>query len=55
MGNKNNINKSNYIIGQIEIKKEDITKDIRIINSYEEYKEKEYYLESEKLLKMKMK
>ena len=35
-----NINNKNYIIGEIEIKKEDINKDIRIINSYENYKRK---------------
>ena len=29
---------NNYIIGEIEIKKNDINKDIRIINSFEEYK-----------------
>ena len=30
--------KENYIIGEIEIKEEDINKDIRIINSFEEVK-----------------
>ena len=34
----NKINNKNYIIGEIEIKKGDINKDIRIINSYEQYK-----------------
>jgi len=29
-------NKNNYIIEEIVIKEEDITKDIRILNSYEE-------------------
>ena len=30
-------NKNNYIIAEIEIKEEDINRDIRIINSYEQY------------------
>ena len=32
------INDKNYIIAEIDIKEEDINKDIRIINSFEEYK-----------------
>ena len=35
---KNKNHKNNYIIPEIEIKEEDINKDIRIINSYEQYK-----------------
>ena len=38
---------NNYIIAEIEIKEEDINKDIRIINSYEQYK-REYYWEDNK-------
>ena len=34
----NKINNENYIIGEIEIKKDDINKDVRILNSYEESK-----------------
>ena len=37
MNNNNQNNIINYIIGKIKIKKEDINKNIRIINSYEEY------------------
>ena len=37
------MNNENYIIGEIEIKKEDINKDIRIINSYEQYKRENKY------------
>ena len=53
----NKINKNNiYIISEIEIKKEDINKDIRIINTYEQYKreikseikENEYKYKNEK-------
>ena len=62
-----NINKKNenYIIGEIEIKEEDINKDIRIINSFEQYKredkewkeneEYDYKFESEKEIKEKCK
>ena len=38
---------NNYIIGEIEIKEEDINKDIRIINSYDQYI-REYYWEDNK-------
>ena len=39
INNKKNIKISeNYFISEIEIKNEDINKDIRIINSFEEYK-----------------
>ena len=38
-----NINNNNYIIAEIEIKKNDIDKDIRIINSYEQYKSENKY------------
>ena len=58
--NKENI-KLNYIIAQINIKEEDINKEIRIINSFEEHKrngyvdfieKKDYYLyENEKEIK----
>ena len=34
----NEIINNNYIIGEIEIKKEDINKNIQIINSFEEFK-----------------
>ena len=34
----NMMNYNNYIIGEIEINEEDKNKDIRIINSYEQYK-----------------
>ena len=54
----NKINNKNYIIAEIEIKKNDINKDIRIINSYEQYKrenknDKEYNnkYENEKKIK----
>ena len=52
--------KENYIIGEIEIKEEDINKDIRIINSFEEVKrnkewpkdkENDYKYENEKEIK----
>ena len=51
--------KENYIIGEIEIKEEDINKDIRILNSFEEVKrneewkdkEDDYKYENEKELK----
>ena len=50
---------NNYIIAKIEIKEEDINKEIRIINSYEEYKRekqlennrKDYEYENEKEIK----
>ena len=32
------MNNNNYIISEINIKKEDINKDIQIINSFENYK-----------------
>ena len=38
---------TNYIIAQIEIKEKDINKDIRIINSYEEYKRKNSIFDKE--------
>ncbi len=37
---KVNKEKENYIISEIEIKEDDINKDIRIINSFEEMKRK---------------
>ena len=40
-----NENENNYIIAEIEIKEEDINKDIRIINSYEESLRINEYLE----------
>ena len=36
--NMNNINNMNYIIGEINVQEKDINKEIRIINSYEEFK-----------------
>ena len=48
--NKNNKN-NNYIIAEIDIKDNDVNKDIRIINSYEKYmSENLYFLEIEKEL-----
>ena len=38
--NRMNLNNKNNIIGEIDIKKEDINKDIRIINSFENVKRK---------------
>ena len=49
------INNNNYIIGEIEIKKEDINKNIRIINSFEEYKRENKIKNKEEYLNMKMK
>ena len=47
--NKNNKN-NNYIIAEIDIKDNDVNKDIRIINSYEKYmSENLYFLEIEKI------
>ena len=44
----NKINNINYIIAEIDIKENDVNKDIRIINSFEEYKrEKEWKGEKE--------
>ena len=40
--NKNIINEKNYITAEISINEEDVNKDIRIINSYEEYMRKNY-------------
>jgi len=37
INNKRNINENNYIIAEINIKENDVNKDIRIINSYEEF------------------
>ena len=37
---ENNNNKENYIIAEINIDKNNLNKDIRIINSYEEVKRK---------------
>ena len=48
--NINIINNNNYIIAEIDIKDDDINKDIRIINSYEEYKRNAYNKEIEKEL-----
>ena len=55
-----NINNKNYIIGEIEIKKDDVNKDIRIINSYENYKREnkdeknnDYKFENEKEIREK--
>ena len=40
--NKNITNEQNYITAEISINEEDVNKDIRIINSYEEYMRKNY-------------
>ena len=45
------INNINYIIGEIYIKNEDINKDIRIINSYEEFNRTRNNNEAEEKLK----
>ena len=46
------IEESNYIVAEIDIKENDINKDIRVINSYEEYRRKEsYYPKLEENLK----
>ena len=56
----NKINNNNIIIAEIEIKENDINKDIRIINSFEQnkrkngsfiHKEDEYKYENEKEIK----
>ena len=44
-----NETKNNYIIGEINILEEDINKDIRIINSFEEVKREEEEFEDEEL------
>ena len=50
------INNNNYIIAEIEIKKEDINKNIRIINSFEQYKRENKRKErDDDNMKMKMK
>ena len=41
------MNNNNYIIAELDIKKEHINKSLRIINSFEQYK-REYYLEDNK-------
>ena len=51
-----NINMNNYIIGEIYISEEDIGKNIRIINSFEEqYKEREYEIKEESKNKKEIK
>jgi len=53
INNKNEIikNKENYIIGEINIKKEDINKNIRIINSFEEAARNNKYIKFEEQYK----
>ena len=47
--NDNLNNDNNYIIGEINIKDDEVNKDIRIINSYERYcREREYEIKEEK-------
>ena len=43
----NKINNNNIIIAEIEIKEDDINKDIRIINSFEQYKRERIWKEDE--------
>ena len=51
INSNNNNNNNNYIIAEININKDDVNKDIKIINSYEEYMKLHYNYNLEENLK----